>query len=202
MLFLCKIFFMQSSMMKNRVTVIGVLIICAAAYRLMPHPHNFVPITGMALLAGSYLKSKKALAILLPLIALFVSDIILNNTLYRSFYEAEGFVLFQPYMIFTFLSLILIVCIGMLVKKFKLFQIIGASVGSSVLFFTVTNFGSWLTIPIYPKNMVGLAECYTAGLPFFPATVFGDLVFTLVLFGIAAFVLGWMDRKQLNTERA
>ncbi len=189
---------MQSSMMKNRVTVVGLLIICAAAYRLIPHPYNFAPITGMALLAGSYLKSRKALAILLPLIALFASDVILNNTLYRSFYQAEGFVLFQPYMVTTFLSLILIVGIGMLVKQFKLFQIIGASVGSSVLFFTLTNFGSWLTIPLYPKNMVGLIECYTAGLPFFPATVFGDLVFTLILFGIAALAFGWMEKRQYS----
>jgi len=189
---------MQSSMMKNRVSIIGVLIICAAAYRLIPHPYNFAPITGMALLAGSYLKSKKSLAILLPLVALFVSDIILNNTLYRSFYQSEGFVLFQPYMITTFLSLILIVGIGMLVKKFKLFQIIGASVGSSVLFFTVTNFGSWLEIPLYPKNLIGLTECFAAGLPFFPATVFGDLVFSLILFGLAALVFGWMERREYS----
>ncbi len=178
---------------KSRVTIIGLLILAAASYRLIPHPYNFAPITGMALLAGSYLKSNKALAFLLPLVALLLSDIILNNTLYRGFYQSEGIVLFQPYMIATFLSIGLIVGIGMFVKKFKLLHIIGASIGSSVLFFVVTNFGSWLTIPLYPKNLIGLIECYTAGLPFFPATVFGDLVFSLVLFGLAAVIMSKIE---------
>lgn len=163
------------------------LIIVSALYRLFPHPYNFAPITGMALLAGSYLKSKKVFAILIPLIALFVSDVILNNTLYRAFYDIDGFILFRPYMIATYFSLICIVLVGSVVNKLKFFHILGASLFSSVLFFVITNFSSWLEIAIYPKNLAGLTECFIAGLPFFPFTVLGDLVFSLSLFGIAAF---------------
>lgn len=180
---------MQESSHNTKLTIVFVLIILSALYRLFPHPYNFAPITGMALLSGAFLKDKRVLAVLLPLVALFVSDVILNNTLYKGFYAAEGFVLFQPFMIATYASLILMVFIGAFMKKIKFFAILGASLFSSVLFFVITNFASWLQIPVYPKNMAGLIECFMAGIPFFPFTLLGDVVFSLALFGIAVFLL-------------
>jgi len=178
---------MQVSSNSWKITIVVSLIIVSAIYRLFPHPYNFAPITGMALLAGSYLKNNKVFAVLIPLIGLFITDIILNNTLYRGFYEAEGFILFRPYMIATYFCLVCIVFVGNFVNRVRFFQILGASLFSSIFFFLITNFSSWLEIPLYPKTGAGLIEASVAGLPFFPFTVLGDLVFTLILFGIAAF---------------
>jgi len=180
---------MQNSSNSTKLVIVIVLILVSALYRLFPLPYNFAPITGMALLSGAFLKDKRVFAVLLPLVALFVTDVILNNTLYKGFYADQGFVLFQPYMIATYFSLILMVIIGASMKKIKFFAVLGASLFSSVLFFVITNFASWLQIPIYPKNMAGLMECFIAGIPFFPFTLLGDVVFSLALFGISMFAL-------------
>jgi len=86
---------MHNSSNNWKIFIVVALIIASALYRLFPHPYNFAPIAGMALLSGAFLKDRRMFAILIPLLALFISDVILNNTLYRSFYASEGFVLFQ-----------------------------------------------------------------------------------------------------------
>ena len=58
-----------------------------------------------------------------------------------------------------------------------------ASLVMSTVFFALTNgvvwwFGQW-----YPASWSGLASCYAAGLPFYRATLIGDLLFTGTLVG-------------------
>jgi hypothetical protein len=48
-----------------------------------------------------------------------------------------------------------------------------ASVASAMIFFLITNFSSWLAMSLYPKNFMGLIECYIAGLAFFRDTSSG-----------------------------
>jgi hypothetical protein len=61
--------------------------------------------------------------------------------------------------------------------------VVGAALASSVLFFIVTNFGTWLVSGMYPLTGGGLAACYVAGIPFFQNTAVGDLFYCAVLFG-------------------
>ena len=61
--------------------------------------------------------------------------------------------------------------------------IAGAALASSILFFAVTNFGTWATGEIYPPTLAGLAACYVAAIPFFQNTLAGDLFFSALLFG-------------------
>lgn len=192
---------MQDSSNSTKITIVVVLIILSAIYRLFPHPYNFAPITGMALLSGAFLKDKRVFAILIPLLALFVSDVILNNTLYKAFYASEGFVLFHPFMIGTYLSLILMVLIGTNMKKIKFFNIITAALFSSVLFFVITNFASWLQIAAYPKNLAGLTECFALAIPFFQFTLLGDVVFSLGLFAIAIFAIKGIQNRSIRLAK-
>jgi Family of unknown function (DUF6580) len=84
----------------------------------------------------------------------------------------------------VYLSFALIVCIGLwLQNKRSVFQIAGAALASSVLFFLLTNFGVWAFESLYPKTLEGLISCYVAAIPFFQNTLQGDLFFTAVLFG-------------------
>ena len=68
-----------------------------------------------------------------------------------------------------------------------------ATLLSSLMFFIVTNFGVWLLQDMYPKNLLGLLACYTAGIPFFENSLIADVFFTAVLFG--GFAL--LERKSL-----
>jgi hypothetical protein len=147
-------------LMKKEFAVIFSMIILAVASRLLPHPPNFAPITGIALFAASKL-NKKILAFLLPLFCLFITDLILGLGWINLFvYGAFGMISF----------------IGMRIQKVSLLTVIR----SSLLFFIVSNLGVWLLY--YPLTLEGLLTCFTLAIPFFGNTITGDLVYTAVLF--------------------
>ena len=159
----------MNSKLTPRFFVLAGMILAAAFTRLIPHPPNFTAIGAIALFGGAYF-NRKSLAFAVPLIAMFLSDLIIG---------------FHPGMYAVYLSFILIVMIGMLLSnKKKIGSIFLASVGAAVLFFIITNFAQWITDPLYTKNLSGLITCYVAGIPFFGNTLFGDLFFSGVLFGL------------------
>lgn len=169
--------------MKNKIDlrfgVISLFVLLAALSRLLPHPPNFTPIGGMALFGAAYF-SKRHLAIIIPFLALWMSDLILNNVVYAAYFE--GFSWFGIPVVY--LAMIAIALMGTkLLKKIKVSNLIIASLLASSVFFLITNLGSWWIDPIYTKDITGVLTAYTAGLPFFLNTIAGDLFFTAVLFG-------------------
>mgnify|MGYP003120816302 FL=1 len=145
--------------MKIRDITILSLIVLAVLTRLIPHPPNVAPITAIALFGGSRFNDKK-MAFLLPMLCMFISDIFL------------GFSVITP---FVYLSFMMISYIGINSKKISN----GTILGSSTLFFLLTNFGVWMLG--YPFTLAGLVSCYTMALPFFVNTIIGDLFFTHAL---------------------
>ena len=148
--------------------ILTLMIFAAAFVRLLPHPPNFAPIAAMALFGGAYFNKKWA-AFLVPIAAMFVTDLILgfHNTMWA-----------------VYLSFALIVVLGMIMlKEKKVGNIFFASVISSVSFFIITNFGIWISTGYYEKTGAGLAACYTAAIPFFHQTLLSDLFFIGILFG-------------------
>jgi hypothetical protein len=140
--------------------------------RFIPHPPNFTAIGAIALFGGAWF-SKKYLAILIPLAALFISD-----GIFELFIPGMGF---HQGMLFVYFSFVIISLLGIGLRQRKnVWTIAGASVLSSVLFFLISNFGSWLIF--YPQSMEGLSACYIAAIPFFHHTLMGDLFFNAVFF--------------------
>ena len=182
--------------MKNKLQlqtgIISVLILLAAMSRLLPHPHNFTPIGAMGLFGAAYF-SRKYLAFLIPFIGLWISDMVLNNLVYARLYPefyGEGIVWFGN--VWVYLAFALIIVLGfVLLRNVKLTNLLAASLVASVLFFLVTNFGSMMVDPKYPKTITGLMAAYTAGIPFFWNTLAGDLIYVFVLFGI----FEWMKAR-------
>jgi len=168
-------------MNKKRFIVLSGFIIIAALSRIIPHPYNFAPIGAMSIFGAAYFTDKK-FSFLLPLFAMFVSDLLVNNLLYANFYG--GFVLFTPGFYWMYGSIALIVVAGIFIlKKVNTKTVIAGSLSASIIFFLVTNFGSWLGNPIYPQGLEGLFMSYAAGIPFFHYTVLGDLFYSGVMFG-------------------
>ncbi len=161
--------------------ILFLIVLLAAFSRLIPHPLNFAPVGAMALFGAAYF-NKKALAILFPILAMFISDLVLNNLVYST--QFEGFVWMYPGALWTYGSFVLIGLAGFLMlKKVKPLRLLTASLSASVIFFLLSNFGYWTTGLLYPKSVEGLMACYAAGLPFFKNTLLGDLSYTAVLFG-------------------
>jgi len=155
--------------MNARILTLLTAILAAAALRLVPHPPNFTPIGAMALFSGAYLGRRGAVALVAPLGALFLSDLVLG------FYRGMPTVYF---------SVALIVIIGWLaLRRVSPIRVGGAAIASSVLFFVLTNFGMWLSSGFYPRTLAGLEACYIAAIPFFQNTVAGDLFYAAILFG-------------------
>lgn len=159
-------------MSKPRFVLLACMILAAAASRLIPHPPNMASITAVALFGGAYLTDKR-LAFLVPLAALFLSDLILG---------------FYGHMEIVYGSFALVVCIGFwLQRRRSALRIAGAALVSSILFFVVTNLGVWAFGSLYPKTAAGLLTCYVAAIPFFQNTLVGDALYTAILFGGFAF---------------
>ena len=143
------------------------VIVIASFVRLLPHPPNFSPIAAMALFSGVYLSKKYALII--PVIAIFVSDIFLG---------------FHSTIPFVYGSFLITGLIGLWLKKHHDFKsVVAGTLLSSVLFFVITNFGVWLVGNLYQKNITGLVQSYVMAIPFFRNSLIGDLFFTGIFFG-------------------
>jgi len=165
-------------MSKNKVYLASIFIAFGAIFRLIPHPVNVSPVAAMALIGGMYI-GKKHLAYLIPLAALFFSDLILNNTINRGFFQNHtGLVILADYMIYTYGAYILTVLSGFLIRKTPLAgKILFGIIITSLLFFVVTNIGVWASGILYPKTAAGLSASFAAALPFFRNTILSNVVF-------------------------
>ena len=161
--------------MRPTVFVLVSLVFAGFFARVIPHPFNFTPIIAMALVAGVFARPRW-LALALPLGAMFVSDLVLNNTVYAHFYE--GFRLFGDAGAWLGIGLcaLLPVLLGT-GRGASWTKLLGTGVGGAVLFFMVSNVMVWATSAMYPLNAAGLGACLAAGLPFFPNTLISTLVF-------------------------
>ncbi len=167
---------------KNLLLILG-LILVAAASRLLPHPSNFVPVGAMALFGAAALP-KRWLALVVPVLAFYLSDLVLNNTLYASYYD--GF--YWGISFWTVGALVLMVLLGMgLLRKVKFswLRVGGAAISATLVFFLVTNFGVWAGSVMYPKTGAGLLAAFAAGLPFLLNSLLANLLFSGLLFGVA-----------------
>ena len=48
---------------------------------------------------------------------------------------------------------------------------------SNIAFFVITNFGAWLTLDMYEKNLSGLINSYILAIPFFHNTLISTLLY-------------------------
>lgn len=140
------------------------LVAVGALTRVLPHAPNFTAVAAVALFGGALVKNR-ALAFSIPLIALFLSDLIVNNILYPQFFT--GFTLFYPGMWAVYGSFFLVTLMGRLfLNQNKPGSMILMTITSSLLFFFITNFQIWMGGGMYPATPAGLAAAYIAALPF------------------------------------
>lgn len=158
------------------------MIVIAAVYRAIPgRPWGFTPQIAMAIFGGAVIKDKKW-ALALPLFSMFLSDV-LYQVLYSTgvssipgFYEGQ----ITNYVLFA-----LLVCVGFMMKRVTIPNVLGYSLLAPTLFFLASNFMVWMAGAGLqrPKTFSGLMMCYNDALPFFKGEVLGTLVFGAVLFG-------------------
>jgi len=159
--------------------VAGILIVAAALSRVWMYPHNFSPMIGMAVFAGAVIKDRR-IAFAFPLLAMFLSDV-----LFEVFHIAPGFWGWGQLVGYGILALITVIAFSM--KKINVLVVAGYSIGSSLLFFFLSNSAFFVfDNPIYhtyAPGFSGYIDCLIGGLPFLKTSIAADLVFSGVLFG-------------------
>jgi len=161
---------------KPMIIIAAALILMAAISRLLPHPPNFAPIASLAIFGGSVIGNKKY-ALILPLGALLLSDILLEL-----FTDVKGF--YDISQTFVYGAVILITFLSTRIKKVNTKNILFACLWSGAIFFLLSNFGVWLNGLYYPKTFSGLMECYGAAIPFYKNELFGSFALNLFISNI------------------
>lgn len=167
-------------MKKNNLQIvfISLVIIIAALSRMIPHPLNFAPMCAIALFGAAHF-SNRWLGFIIPISATFLSDLFINNYIYQS----ESFIISFNVWAYGSYLLIIIFSLSLYKKNVSLFNLSSGALGSSLIFYLISNFGVWLTGTMYPLNFQGLVQCYTAAIPFFGNTLMSTFFYSFILFG-------------------
>lgn len=172
------------------------LIVFAAASRLFPHYPNFTAIGAMAIFGGSVIKDKR-LALALPLVALLLSDVVLQMAgITQGFYGGQ---------LFVYAAFLIIAALATFIRKPGVANVMFASVWAGLVFFIISNIGVWLVGHghMYPKTLAGLAACFTNALPFYKNEFFGNFllngIYGNIFFSTLMFGTYYMVNK---TQRA
>ena len=157
------------------------LILIAAFSRVIPHYPNFTPLCAIALFGAKYFRNRN-LAFLIPIVALWFSDVIINNFILSQYFE--GFTFFYSGFYWQYGTFLLITFLGRkTLNNFSFLKLLGVSISSSLLFFIISNFGVWVSSSFYTKDIMGLITCYTAAIPFYFGTLSGSVFYSFFLFG-------------------
>ncbi|MDR0533848.1 MAG: hypothetical protein LBH01_07835 [Verrucomicrobiales bacterium] len=137
---------------------------------------NFSPVMALAFCAAIYTGRKSA--VLFPLLALAISDIILNLHFGVAAFNVSSLAAYACYIVAA--------AMGVWVSQHKNWiNIFTGTLASALLFYLVTNSLCWLDNPVYAKTFAGWVQALTTGQPGFPPTIVffrnslvGDLIFT------------------------
>lgn len=175
------------------------LVLIAAGYRVLSGVYltslpNFSPVMAIAFCGALILPG--ALAFVVPFVALFASDLILNAHFGQPLVSLGMVAMYACYLV--------AIGLGRALRNARLAPIFGATVFNSVLFYVVTNAFAWFANPSYPQTLGGLWQSLTVGLPGFPPTwtffrnsLISDLLFTAVFIGG---YLWLQSRNEARTE--
>ncbi len=168
-------------MHKKELLIAAGLVALAFAGRLLPHLPDATPLTAVTLASAVYLGRRWAL--MTPLLVVFVSDLFLGFYDWRIMASVYG-------------SWLVIGFLGFMLERYPgVLSIAALTLGSSLLFFVITNFAVWAFSPWYPKDLAGLLYCYEMGLPFLRNMMLGDLLYTPLLLGMLGVVRGFIRAK-------
>jgi hypothetical protein len=169
------------------------LILTVVVLRLVPHLPNFSPLCAIALFGAAHFRERWQ-AYVLPLSAIIVSDVLVNNILYAQYFS--GFTIFYAgcWWQYAAYAVIVLAATVWFQQRIGALTMLGGALGASLIFFLVSNFGVWAGSTIYAQNATGLVACYAAGLPFLQTSVVGDVLYSGVLFGVFAFAQSRMTR--------
>lgn len=168
---------------KRIIIALVMLTTVCALYRIVPgRPYGFAPQIAMAVFGGAVFIKNKKWAFALPVLSMFLSDVLFEILYNAGVSSMEGFYegQWQNYLLFALLT-----TVGFLVKKINAVNVLLASIAAPTVYFLLSNFTVWVSGGGYgrPKTFSGLMMSYNDGLPFYQNSLYATVFFAAVLFG-------------------
>ena len=168
---------------KEIVIALMIMIVTTALYRVLPgRPFGFAPQIAIALFSGSLFVKNKQFAFLLPLISMFMSDLMYQVLYVNHLSSIQGFYDGQ---LENYLLIAATAIFGFGLQTNNLSKFVGNFIAAPTVFFLVSNFMVWASFGGYQRPMTasGLMQTMVDGLPFYGYSVAGTFVFGAIMFG-------------------
>jgi hypothetical protein len=159
------------------------MIVTSALYRVLPgRPFGFAPQIAIALFSGSLFVKNKQFAFLLPLISMFLSDLMYQVLYVNHLSSIQGFYDGQ---LENYLLIAATAIFGFGLQTNNVSKFVGNFIAAPTVFFLVSNFIVWASFGGYQRPMTasGLMQTMVDGLPFYGYSVAGTFVFGAIMFG-------------------
>jgi len=162
----------------TRIFIAAGLVLMAAAARVVNaemHLYNFAPVAALGLFCGAVVKDKRY-AFLFALLGQFLGDVY-----FALFTQTQGF--YGVSQLFTYAALVAVTVLGIFMRNIKALNVLVYTLGGSLLFFLVSNFGHFME-GWNGYTSGGLVKTYVDALPFYRNSIVGDLIGSTLLFGL------------------
>ena len=170
---------MSSQKIQTRNAVLVLIIVAATAMRLVntqvPALSNFTPVGAIALFGGAYFTDKWK-AYLVPLAALFISDMLIN------YIYTSQFIVFYSSSLWMYGCFMLMVLIGTFIKKVNVTNVAIASIASVLIHWLIMDL-PFLYGTMYPHTLAGYGTSLVAAIPFEKNMLIADAIYGAILFG-------------------
>lgn len=156
-----------------------VLVVIATACKFFFGPElawsGFSPVIAIALFSGFIIRQKD-MSFLLPLLALFISDAVIQLLYTQNYFPYQGFYTGQWK---NYLLLLALTLVGWALKGRNYTTLAVGAVAAPTVYFLASNFLVWrgTAEAIYAKTFGGLMNCYEAALPFYRNSLVATLLF-------------------------
>jgi hypothetical protein len=178
--------------------LIGAILIFTALSRVFPHPWNFTPVIAILIFSAANIKNAYV-KLALPFLIIVLSDLLIHINTGQGFHSGTP-VVYMSYLAVSAISFFSL-------RKVSLFNVFTTSILSSLIFFLITNFAFFypasetvnLTLGTYPHTWAGISASYMSALPFFKNALFGDLIFTGLMFGAYALFHSFVIKSKTLT---
>jgi hypothetical protein len=168
---------------KQIILALVIMVATSALYRIMPgRPMGFAPQIAIALFSGSLFASKKQYSFLLPILSMFISDLMYQVLFVNGYSSIQGF---YPGQLENYILIGATTVFGFSLQGSKPSKFITSFLAAPTAYFLISNFLVWAQGGGYhhPKSLAGLTQTMVDGLPFYPYSLVSTLVFGAVLFG-------------------
>ena len=142
---------------------------------------NFSPVAAMALF-GAAQSGNCAKSLLVPVLALLVSDLLLYATVYSNY--SDGFLYGGWYWVYGAFVL-MAMSAKLIVKKVTMASVATAVLVTVFIHWVVTDFGVWQGSTVYPQTAAGFVACLAAAIPFELRLLAASILYSGIMFGLS-----------------